>query len=237
MTEHPARLNASETLSRDTVLRRLLACGIVSSVVYVLGDVVASIRYAGYSYVNQAVSELAAYGASTRPFMLIVFSIYNLLVLAFAVGVWESAGTKWSLKVASAMLIVYAVVGEATQLFSPMNLRGSATSANDIGHMILTAVEVLSIVLFMAFGSGADGRWFRVYSIATIVILLAAGILTGVLSTHMTADAASTPYAGILERVNIYGTMLWIAMLGVVLMRANGEHLRSTGGTPAEVRP
>ncbi len=116
--------------------------------------------------------------------MLLLFSAYNLLVIAFAAGVWMSAGQKRSLRVASIMLVVYAVVGEVTQLFSPMQARGSATSATDVGHMILTAVEVLSIVLFIAFGSGARGRAFRIYSIASIVIIIGAGVTTGALSTQ-----------------------------------------------------
>jgi len=205
-----------------TLVRALLACGLVSSAVYVVADIMASVRWVGYSYVNQAVSELSAIGAPTRSLVLAFFSAYNALVLAFAIGVWMAAAEKRSLRVASAMLVVYALVGQATLMFSPMHLRGSATSATDIGHITLTAVEVLSIVLFMAFGSGADGRWFRMYSIATIVVLMAAGILTGAVSTHMTASAASTPWAGTIERVNIYGTMLWVAVFGGVLLRAQG---------------
>ncbi len=205
------------------VVDALLVCGIVSSVLYLAGDVLAALQWQGYSYVNQAVSELAAVGAPTRSFLLVVFSVYNLLVIAFAVGVWRSAGQKRSLRVASIMLVVYAVVGEVTQLFSPMNPRGSQMAANDVGHILLTAVEVLSIILFIAFGSTARGKAFRIYSIASIVVIIAAGVLTGVLSTNMTAEAASTPWAGLIERVNIYGTMLWIAMLGVVLRRSVRE--------------
>ncbi len=208
----------------EKVVSALLFCGILSSILYVAGEVLASVRWESYSYVNQAVSELAALQAPTRPFMLAMFSVYNLLVIAFAVGVWRSAGQKRSLRVAAIMLVVYAVVGEVTQLFSPMQPRGSVTSATDVGHMILTAVEVLSIVLFIAFGSGARGRGFRVYSIASILIIIAAGVTTGALSTHMTAAASSTPWAGAVERINIYGTMLWIAMFAVVLRRSNTEN-------------
>jgi uncharacterized membrane protein AbrB (regulator of aidB expression) len=72
-------------------------------------------------------------------------------------------------------------------------------AANDVGHITLTAVEVLSIVLVMAFGSGAYGKWFRVYSIATIVILIAAGILTGVLY-----DRPHMPFAHLLFEKTLF---------------------------------
>ena len=207
----------NERQALTTALKVLLACGIASSVLYVGGEVLASVTRPGYSYVNQVVSELAAIGASTRPMMLAIFSVYNALVVAFAAGVWGAARGKRSLQVSAVMLGVYAVVGEVTQLFSPMQARGSVMAATDVGHMVLTAVEVLSIVLMIAFASGASGKGFRLYSIVTIVALMAAGIAVGAQSQHMTAAIASTPWAGILERVNIYGTMLWVAALATTL--------------------
>jgi hypothetical protein len=215
----PTAHAGSESTTLTTVTRALLACGVLSSLLYVGTDLLASMRWVGYSYVNQAVSELNAIGAPTRPLTLGLFSVYNVLVIAFAAGVWASADKKRSLRVAAVMLVVYAVVGAVTNFFSPMHLRGSATSGTDVGHIVLTAVEVLSIVLFMAFGAAALGKDFRIYSIATILALVAAGALVGAQSTHMTAQAASTPWAGILERVNIYGTLLWVAVLSIVVLR------------------
>ncbi|MBE3075015.1 MAG: DUF998 domain-containing protein [Actinobacteria bacterium] len=201
------------------VRKVLLMCGIISSVLYIGTDILASMLWQGYSYANQSISELNAIGAPTRPLTLALFSVYGLLVIAFGIGVWASAGEKRSLRVAAIVLVVYAVVGLATNWFSPMNLRGSETSANDVGHIVLTSLEVLSIVLFIAFGSGAAGKGFRIYSIATILVLVAAGAVAGFLATQMTAQAASTPWAGIVERVNIYATMLWILMFSSVLLR------------------
>jgi hypothetical protein len=206
--------------TRATLVAVLLVAGIASSLLYVGGEVLASMSWTGYSYVNQAVSELAAIGAPTRQAMLWLFGAYNVLVVAFAAGVWRAADGRRGLKLASVALVVYAVVGQATQVFSPMNPRGSVATATDFGHMILTTVEVLSIVAFMAFASGAAGRGFRLYSILTIVALMAAGIAVGAQAGQMTAAAASTPFAGILERVNIYGTMLWVLALAATLLRA-----------------
>lgn len=215
-------------------LKALLACGVVSGFVYLAADAIASMRWAGYVFQNQAVSELVAIEAPTRPLMLFLFTVYNLLVLAFAAGVWRSWGAKRSVRVASVMLVIYAVVGELTQLFSPMHVRGSgAITATDLGHMILTAVEVLSIVAFIAFGSGARGRGWRIFSVLAILVIMAGGIITGALSTHMTALASSTPLAGLAERVNIYGTMLWIAAFGTVLTQTVREPNTEEAGSAA----
>ena len=40
----------------------LLICGIVSSVLYIVSDVLGTLRYPGYSYTDQEFSELTAQG-------------------------------------------------------------------------------------------------------------------------------------------------------------------------------
>ena len=67
----------------------LLICGILSSPLYVAMDVIASRRYEGYSFTDQNYSELLATGAPTRSLMLLASIAYNLLVAAFAAGVWR----------------------------------------------------------------------------------------------------------------------------------------------------
>ena len=56
-------------------------------VMYVIGDILSSFLYEGYSYLDQAISELGAFGSPVRPFMVTVILIHGLLVLTFGVGV------------------------------------------------------------------------------------------------------------------------------------------------------
>ncbi len=207
--------------SLTTAAKALLACGIVSSLVYLTADVAGSLSLSGYVWTHQAVSELLAIEATTRPMMLALMSVYNVLVIALAAGVWLAAGDRRALKASALALVVYAVVGEVTQAFSPMHQRGfsAAVTATDVGHMVLTALEVLSIVAMIALASGARGRGFRAYSVVSILVIIAAGVTTGTMVQHMTVAASSTPWAGLMERVNIYGTMLWVAALAVALLR------------------
>jgi Protein of unknown function (DUF998) len=96
------------------VRKILLGCGIVSSVLYVVTDVLGTLRYEGYSYADQEFSELTAQGAPTRPLMVALNGIpYTLLVAAFAVGVWASAGPKRAARITGAMLLGYAAFGFA----------------------------------------------------------------------------------------------------------------------------
>jgi len=66
----------------------------------------------------------------------------------------------------------------------------------------------------MAFGAFARGRRFRLYSFATIMIVVVFGTLAGLLAAPMPGP---TPGLGLAERINIYATMLWMAALTVAL--------------------
>jgi hypothetical protein len=91
--------------------KTLLVCGVLSSVLYIGAEVYAWIQYPGYSPIAQGFSELLAEGAPTRPFMVAVAGApYNLLVAAFGVAVWISAGAKRVPRIAAAMLVLYAVL-------------------------------------------------------------------------------------------------------------------------------
>jgi hypothetical protein len=201
-----------------TVIKALLVCGILSSLLYVGTDILAAMQYEGYSYINQAISELSAIGAPTRPLWVAMGFLYNPLVIAFGIGVWLSAGPKRSLRVAGIFLIVYGALGLSAFLF-PMNLREAEKTLTDTMHIILTGVTVLLTVLFIGFGSGARGKAFRLYSIATILTLLVFGALAGMQGPRIGAGLP-TPWFGVIERVCVYSPLLWIMVLTIVLLRA-----------------
>ena len=46
-------------------IRGLLLCGLLSSVLYVIIDVIGAVNYLGYDYSAQAISEMSAVGAPT----------------------------------------------------------------------------------------------------------------------------------------------------------------------------
>jgi uncharacterized membrane protein YhaH (DUF805 family) len=196
----------------------LLVCGVLSSLLYVATDLLASWWYEGYSLTDQNYSELLATGAPTRPFMLLASTAYNLLVAAFAVGVWTSASPKRAKRITGAMIVAYAVLSMVTPLFFQMDMRGAEVTPLGSLHGPMTAVMSLFILLSMGFGTFLLGRRFRSYSFATIVILLIFGALTG-LQIPQLAAGQPTPWMGLTERINIYATMLWFAVLAIALLR------------------
>jgi hypothetical protein len=200
------------------VRKVLLVGGVLSSILYVVGiDVIAALRYPHYhNYADQMVSELLAVGAPTRTLLLWLFLAYNLLVFALAAGVWRSALGKRVTRVTALALTIYGAVSTAGLLLFPMDLRGTADSHRDTPHIVATIVMSMVIVATMLFGAFAHGKRFQRYSFATIGIVVVFGAWAGLLARPMPAP---TPWLGLAERVNIYTTMLWVAVLAISFLR------------------
>src|SRR5215204_2602522 len=86
-------------------------------------------------------------------------------------------------------------------------------------HVPLTAVMSLFVLLAVGFGATLLGERFRYYSHATMAILIVFGVLTNLQAGKMVADEP-TPWMGLTERINIYATMLWVAVLAIGHLRA-----------------
>jgi hypothetical protein len=201
------------------VRKVLLVCGILSSLLYVATVVLAPTRWEGYSSTSQTVSELIAIDAPTRPLVVPLFITYSLLVIAFGLGVWGSAGRKRALRVAAVGLVGKEVLGLVVTLFFPIHLRGVEGTLSDTMHGILTFVGVLFMLLAIGFGAAAFGKWFRLYSIATFLMLIVGGVLTGLDQPRLEPNLP-TPWMGVWERFNIYAYMLWVVVLAIALLRA-----------------
>ena len=74
-------------------------------------------------------------------------------------------------------------------------------------------------MLIVGFGAAALGKRFRVYSIATMVIVLASGAVTGTYASQVQADLP-TPGVGVWERISIATFMAWMVVLATALLRA-----------------
>ena len=91
------------------VRKVLLGCGIASSLLYIVMNVVAAMRNPGYDSFSQTVSELSAIGAPTRDLWVPAGMLYEILVIAFGIGVWMSAGRRRPLQVFAGLLIAYGI--------------------------------------------------------------------------------------------------------------------------------
>jgi hypothetical protein len=201
----------------------LLACGILSSFLYILTDVVSVFLWSDYHYTSQTVSELFAIDSPIRTFVVICFIVYAFLIYAFGTGVWLSSHEKRSLKVASILIIGKEILGLTGTIFFPIHLRGIAGNYSDIMHGVVTAVGVF-LFMFPAMIAGAVAfkGMFRFYSIVTMILFIVFGILAGLMQPQYAANLP-TPMMGIWERINIYGYMLWIVIFSIMLLRLQNK--------------
>jgi hypothetical protein len=198
-----------------------LACGVFASLLYIGTDILLAIRWEGYSYASQTISELSAIGAPTRSLWVAMTFLFNPLLILFGIGVRRSAGGKRTLCITGILLAVWGALG-FLWLFFPIHLRGAIGSTTDTMHLVMAGVTVPLMMLFIGFGSGAGGKRFRLYSILTILAMLIFGALTGMQASKVAAQLP-TPLLGIMERVSVYSPMLWILALGIILLREKKE--------------
>jgi len=78
------------------------------------------------------------------------------------------------------------------------------------------------MVAAMCFVAFALGRQLRIYSAATLLTLLVSGMALGQYAKLLAAHQP-TPGLGSVERINLYVTLLWVAVLGVALLRSRRD--------------
>ncbi|MCK9518983.1 MAG: DUF998 domain-containing protein [Dehalococcoidia bacterium] len=199
----------------------LVLSGIIMFALYIALDVTASLAYDGYNYKDQTISELSAIGAPTRAYWLALSPVYQILAFAFAVGVLRVAGERRPVRVAGWLLLALAVVGLLWWI-APMHRREVLAADDgtwqDVMHLVVGGVTSLLYFVLIGVGAFAFGRWFRLYSFATIVALLVFGTLMS-FETGGVGENEPTPWLGIYERIAVEGSMLWQAVFAVVLLR------------------
>jgi uncharacterized protein DUF998 len=217
--------------------RPLLACGILAPVLYVAMTLFVGLLWEGYSVVSGVPSELAAIGAPTRPLWMWLGAVYAVLLVAFGWIVWTSAPPNRALRVVGALLIASTVVG---QFWPPMHQRSVLAAGGgtltDTLHLVWAAITGVFFMLIVGFGAAALGKRFRVYSLATMVIVLACGAVTGTYASQVQADMP-TPGVGVWERVSIATFMGWIAVLAIALLRRPHAAMTSNHRAVSGIRP
>lgn len=197
--------------------KALLICGILESIIRIINDVVAAMLYPGYSFRDQTMSQLAAVGAPTRELQLKFFIIEPLLIILFAIGVWISSGKKRSLRICGALLSVFGALLGVELLFPQTSMQLSGGFSDQVIHIVVTGTSVILIWLFIGFGAAALGKGFRLYSIATILMMLIFGAMAG--SKVSQAVEFSAPWMGAMERVNYYSYLIWMFVFAVILLK------------------
>lgn len=201
---------------RSSIRRWLLMCGIVGATLYPLADIFASRRYPGFSYRDQAVSELFAIGAPTAALLVPLFTVSSSLLLLFAIGIWMSANGSRKLQWMGVMMALNCVDALILWNVFPMHMRGVEPTFTDKMHTLL-AIDPFLLAAVVLGAVAFPGR-FRIYTVMTIVLTSA---LAAFSMSYVPAIIGNepTPWMGVTERVAQYATNFWYVVLAVVLLR------------------
>ena len=203
----------------DSLKKALLACGILSSLLYVTMTVLIARQWEEYSSLSQTISELSAIDAPTRAVWVVPGALYTVLVTLFGWGVVKSAGSNRRLRTVGVLIAVYGSLGLVWP-FAPMHQRevlvAGGGTISDTMHLTLAAVTVLLMLVAIGVGAAALGTRFRVYSIVSLVVLLVFGVLTFLDAPKIDAGLP-TPWIGVWERVNLGVFLLWVVALAIAV--------------------
>jgi hypothetical protein len=203
----------------DQSSKALLACGILAAFLYIAMTLFVGILWEGYRAADQTISELSAIGAPTRSLWVVLATIYGVLMIAFGWGVWRSSSRNRALRVIGALLMIQAVFA---LFWPPMHQRAALAAGGgtltDTLHIAWTIVTSVFFMFALGFGTAAFGNRFRLYSLATMLIVFGAGAWTGTFAAGIQANLP-TPWAGLWERLNTTAFMVWIAVLATALWR------------------
>ncbi len=202
----------------------LLSCGIAAPLAYMFTDVFLALRWDGYSYRDQTISELNAIGAPTRTLSIVLGIIGYALLVAFGVGLWRSASANRRLRVAAAGLIALGVLGWFGVPFFAMHVREAGETLTDTLHVAQLAVAGPLLLVIIGFGSTAFGWRFRLYSAATVLLMLAFGGWAGTYGADVANDL-ETPWLGVVERISVFSYQLWICVFAIAALVRSIERL------------
>ena len=240
MTTATARhreFGASAEGQRLSLRRSLLACGIAGAALYPLADIVATTRYPGFSYRDQAVSELFAIGAPTAALVVRLFTLSSGLLLLFAIGIWMSANGQRVVRALAVMMALNTIDALVLWNFFPMHMRGMQPTFTDTMHGVL-AIDPFVLAAVVLAAVAFPGR-FRAYTVATLVFTTALAICAFWFVPAFMANEP-TPWMGAAERAGQYATNLWYAVLATRLLRREADarysRLSATAGAAATAR-
>lgn len=200
----------------------LLACGIAAPLLYALADGLAGMRWEGYSFRDQTISELGAIGAPQRLlFSVLLFIVYALMV-AFGVGVWTAFEGNRRLRIVGGLIVGVGVLALTAGQLAAMEPRGTEQGLAGTLHLAEGLAAMILVFASMGIAATALGRRFGSYTVATLVVAIGCGIWSA-MDIPQVEQGLPTPWLGVKERVFWYGYQSWYIVLALMLLRQSAR--------------
>jgi hypothetical protein len=122
--------------------------------------------------------------------------------------------------------------------FASMHVREADETLSDTLHLVGGAIAAPLLLVIIGFGAGALGTRYRLYSVATVLVMVGFGAWAGMDGPEL-ADDLATPWLGVTERISVYAYQLWLVAFSVALLRrqlAAGAGSGRRKGVPTNLR-
>ena len=114
------------------------------------------------------------------------------------------------------MMIGAGLIGFPTHTAFAMSSRGMEFGFNDTMHITLSVIFSLFVCAAMVLSAIAYQGWFRLYAIATLLIVIGFGVASSLAMRGIEENL--TPWAGGFERINAYAYFTWIVVLAFTMI-------------------
>ena len=143
----------------------------------------------GYSHIGEHVSTLYQSGAPNGTWIAALFAVYNLLILAFGVGVFRLVSNRGGARrrigqAGGVALVLTAIAGVMDVVFRQDPIGSPATTAGTLHVAFAGVASLLTILAIALVASWAlarpELRGFGWYSVATLVVIAVSGPVAAV---------------------------------------------------------
>lgn len=203
--------------------------GVAAPLVFVATVVAGGAITPGYSHVADAISELVQAGAPRKGSLDLAFTVYNGLLVAFAVELLRGSRATSSGAIAAGAIatLVMAVAGFLMGPFA-MDPIGQPITVTGVVHIVLAGLASLcSLAALFFFAVGLrrvpDGRRWSRYAFVTLFVTFVSGAVAALSAVQL------WPTMGLWERVTIGASLQFILVfaLGLARGRLGGTGRRS----------
>lgn len=190
--------------------------GIVGPLVYILAVFIGGAIRNDYSPLYNAISELTMQNAPNQFLLDLLFGIYNVFLLIFALGAYndpEVEGKKFNAAVL--ILATIGILGLLILIFT-QDPRGVPATFHGTLHIVLSGISAaLTIIAVVLVGLQFKGKmkYFHMYSFLTALLIFLSGGASAVSISNNSA------YGGLFERITIFLFMIWVITLSYLIIK------------------
>ena len=202
---------------KQPLLNRLGLLGVISLLSYTAAVIFSPLKYAGYNWISQAVSDLSAVNAPSRELWNQLAALYVPcgIVSVMAVCVYVGGKLNKALRTGIYLFAAMQWISAAGYAMFPLTEAGSPSGFQNVMHIVVTAaVVLLSIIslIMIAAGGFRDRRWRSLswWALAALVMMMIGGVGSGLVPRE---------YFGIPERFSVFAAVGFNAVLGVYLFK------------------